>query len=123
MGGCRFKIAAMAKAMKAMKAAKAMKAKRVSVIGTGKLAKALVFKGSRQKTVGGLKKSDLVESKTGKIVSKKASMRAKKAFKGSSLQEWGQAMMQARKELGTKGFVVVKKGTPLYRRAKEIFSA
>merc|ERR1711933_242367 len=49
------------KAMKAMKAVKAMKtmkkamkAKRSSVVARGKLARSIVWKGSKQKTVGGL---------------------------------------------------------------------
>ena len=28
---------------------------------------------------------------------------------------------KARKELGVKGFVAIKKGTPLYKRAKELY--
>merc|ERR1712216_1026168 len=102
---------------------KAMKAKRVSVIGKGKLAKALVLRGSKAKTVGGLKASDLTRSKSGKVVSKKQSARAKKNFKGSSLQKWGSALQKARKELKVVGFVAVKKGSPLYKRAREIFTA
>lgn len=36
---------------------------------------------------------------------------------------WTQAVAQARKELKITGFVAVKKGTPLYNRAKEIYAA
>merc|ERR1719242_1904652 len=111
------------KAMKAAKAMKAMKAKKsmkVSIVAKGKLAKSAVFKGKKSKTVGGLKASDLVKSKSGKIVSKKASASAKKNFQGSKLQKWGKAVQAARKALGIKGFVACKKGTPLYNKAKAL---
>merc|ERR1739841_4370 len=99
---------AMAKAMKAMKAAKAMKAmkkKSVSVIA----------KGSKAKTVGGLTAKDLCKSKSGKIVSKKASARGKKS-------PWILAVKKARAALKIKGFFAIKKGTPLYVKAKEFYS-
>merc|ERR1712107_936850 len=60
-------------AMKAMK--KAMKTK---VVATGSLAKFLVFRGSRTRTSGGLKKTDLKKNKSGKIVSAKMSAAGKK---------------------------------------------
>merc|ERR1719476_513608 len=64
------------KAMKAMKAMKSMKKKamKVSVIAMYKskaYAKRAVFTGKKMKTVGGLKKENLVKSKSGRIVSKK----------------------------------------------------
>merc|ERR1712219_102074 len=74
----------MAKAMKAMKAKAAMKAMRamkkkaVSKIAKGRFAKVVVFRGSKAKTSGGLTGADLIRNKRGKIVSKKASLRAKK---------------------------------------------
>merc|ERR1719359_1340589 len=59
------------KAMKAMKAIKAMKAmkamkkkKRVSKIAKGKFRKVLVLRGTKAKTMGGLKKSDLMKTKS-----------------------------------------------------------
>merc|ERR1711964_617665 len=88
------------KAMKAMKAAKAMKAmkkKVVSKIAKGRYAKALVFRGSKEKTYTGLKASDLVKSKSGKIVSKKQSARMKKS-------PWIAAVKKARAALKIKGF-------------------
>merc|ERR1739849_19999 len=109
-----------AKPMKAMKAAKPMKAAamkktmKVSKIATGKYSKSRVFKGTKEKTTGGLTKSDLVKSKSGKIVSKKASLKGKKMFKGSALEKWGTALSAARKALGLKGFVACKQGSPLY---------
>merc|ERR1712232_582263 len=105
---------------KAKKAMKAMKAMKVSKVAKGKRAKTRVFKGSKEKTSGGLKKTDLVMSKTGKVVSKKASLRAKKNFQGSKLQKWCKAVQAARKAMGVKGFVAVKKGTPLYNKAKAL---
>merc|ERR1712224_278770 len=107
---------AMAKAMKAMKvmkkkaamkAMKAMKKKSVSVIGRGIMAKAMVLRGSKEKTVGGL---------CGKIVSKKKSALGKKS-------PWIQACAKARKALKITGFAVIKKGSPLYAKAKEFYNA
>merc|ERR1711988_18643 len=107
------------KAMKTMKAMKAMKAKRVSVIAKGTRAKASVFFGNKEKTYTGLTKSDLVRSKTGKIVSKKASANGKKAY--GLIKGWTVAVQKARKALGITGFQAVKKGTPLYKKAKELY--
>merc|ERR1719261_1624205 len=91
------------KAMAAMKAMRAMKKKAVSKIAKGKFAKSVVFRGTKAKTVGGLTKSDLVENKRGKIVSKKSLAHGKKGTwreglrrcqEGlSSLQE-GQGVLQ-----------------------------
>merc|ERR1711964_29155 len=111
----------MAKAMKAMKAMAAMKAmgamkkKSVSKIAKGSHRKSMVFRGSKEKTIGGLTKSDLIKNKYGKIVSKKASLRAKKN------SGWTTAIQKARKALGLKGFVAIKKGSDLYKKAKELY--
>merc|ERR1719163_717141 len=105
--------------MKAMKAMKA-KAMKKSVIAKGKLAKSAVFRGTKVKTTSGLKKSDLQKSKSGKIVSKKRSAAGKKAYariKGRTI-----AVTAAKKALGLTGFVAVKKGTPLYKKAKELYA-
>ena len=111
---------AMAKAMKAMRAAKALKAmKRVSTIAKGKLAKAVVFRGNKAKTQSGLKKMDLFKNKRGKIVSKKASAAGKKRF--GAIKGWLAAVQKARKALGVKGFFAIKKGSPLYKKAKEFY--
>merc|ERR1711977_353132 len=83
---------AMAKAMKAMKAMK-----RVSKFAKGRYAKSVVFRGTKTSTVGGLTKASLMRNKNGKIVTK------------------------ARKALNVKGFVAVKKGTALYKKAKEFY--
>merc|ERR1719276_845516 len=84
---------------------KATKAKRISVIAKGKAAKAAVFAGRKEKTVGGLTKAALTKSRTGKVVSKQASARAKNAYATSSIKRWAEACKAARKALGLKGFV------------------
>merc|ERR1711990_556793 len=106
------------KAMKAMKVMKAMKAMK-KAMKVGK--KFSVFAGKKEKTKGGLKKADLTKSKSGKVVSKKASAAGKKAYK--NIKGWTAAVQKARKELGVKGFVAVKKGTPLYKAAKAHYNA
>merc|ERR1719148_38707 len=130
------------KAMKAMKAkamkAKAMKAKAMkakvmnkamkkSVVARGKMAKAMVLRGSKVKTGGGLKKENLRKNKAGKIVSKAASDNAKEAYVGSAFQKWIQATQQARKLLNLKGMVIVggktAQGRALYAKAKAIYKA
>merc|ERR1719487_2464751 len=98
--------------MKAMKAMKAMKKKTVSKIAKGRMAKAMVLRGSKAKTVGGLTAKDLTRNKSGKIVSKKKSAVSKQ-------NTWMIAVKKARAALKIKGFVAVKKGTPLYQKAKE----
>merc|ERR1719236_231575 len=95
----------MKKSMKAMKAKKSgMKkrkaAKRVSKIAKGKRARAAVFNGRKEKTYTGLKKSDLVKNKSGKIVTRKASARGKK-------NKFINAVAAARRALGIKGFQAV----------------
>merc|ERR1711990_673632 len=95
------------KAMAAMKAIKATKKKTVSKIGRGRFAKAMVLRGSKAKTSGGLTAKDLTKNKYGKIVSKKQSAQSKK-------NTWIVAVKKARAALKIKGFCAIKKGTPLY---------
>merc|ERR1719499_1308924 len=110
--------------MKAMKAMKVMKAKKVSVIAKGKMARASVFNGRKVKTQSGLTKANLVKSKTGKIVSKAASVRAKKAYAGSGIKAWADACKAARKALNLTGFVPIggksATGKALYAKAKAL---
>merc|ERR1711964_747058 len=108
--------------MKAMKAMKAMKKKTVSKIAKGKLSKAMVLRGSKERTVGGLKKTDLTKNKFGRIVSKKQSALAKSRFK-STLGPWTAAVKKARSALKVKGFVAIKKGSPLFLKAREFYNA
>merc|ERR1719441_38690 len=107
------------KAMAAMKAMRAMKKKAVSKIAKGKRSKLVVFNGTKEKTYTGLKKSDLTKNKNGKIVSRKQSANGKKAY--THIKGWTVAVTKARKFLGLKGFIAVKKGSPLYKKAKEFY--
>merc|ERR1711874_885284 len=103
---------------------KVMKAKKVSVIAKGKRARAAVFKGSKVKTSGGMTKANLVKSKSGKIVSKAASIRAKKAYASSGIKAWADACKAARKALNLTGFVPIggksATGKALYAKAKAL---
>merc|ERR1712190_412521 len=113
--------------MKAAGAMRAMKKKVASKIARGKLAKAVVFRGTKEKTTGGLTKASLVKNKNGKIVSKKASQGAAKRYKNSKLAAWGNAVKLARKALGLKGFVAIggksAQGKALYANAKALLAA
>merc|ERR1719453_3035014 len=100
--------------MAAMKAMRAMKKKTVSKIAKGRMAKVMVFRGTKEKTVGGMTAAALTKNKHGKVVSKKRSAFGKKNL-------WIAAVTKARKALGIKGFCAVKKGTPLYTKAKELY--
>merc|ERR1719473_1976145 len=103
------------KAAKAMKAMKAMKKKSVSKIASGKMRKVMVLRGSKAKTTGGLTAKDLIKNKSGRVVSKKLSAKGKKS-------PWIAAVKKARAALKIKGFCAIKKGTPLYVKAKEFFN-
>merc|ERR1712118_64667 len=107
------------KAMAAMKAMRAMKKKAVSKIAKGRMAKVLVLRGSKAKTSGGLSASSLTKNKNGRVVSKKALAHGKKAY--ANIKGWTAAVQKARKALGVEGFVAVKKGTALYKKAKELY--
>merc|ERR1712124_197019 len=117
MGAKAMKAMKVMKKKAAMKAMKAMKKKSVSKIAKGSHAKAMVLRGSKEKTTGDLTAKDLMRNKYGKVVSKKASARSKKA-----LGPWIQAVAKARKALKIEGFATIKKGTPLYAKAKEFYS-
>merc|ERR1719208_736820 len=103
---------------------KVMKAKKVSVIAKGKLARALVFSGRKEKTQSGMTKANFVKNKFGKIVSKKASERAKKNFASSGLKAWCDAVKAARKALNFTGFIAIggksATGKALYAKAKSL---
>ena len=92
--------------------------KRVPVRGSRRQ----VWNGTRQKVkTTGQTKSDLMKNKTGKIVSKKATAAGKTNYKRNG--EWTKAFMQARKNLGLKGFVPCKKGTKFYKEAMRLYKA
>ena len=57
--------------------------------------------------------------KSSKRSSKKSSK--KSSSKSMKKMSWVGCVAKARKELGVKGFVAIKKGTPLYNRAKELY--
>ena len=68
------------------------------------------LRGSRVKTkTSGQTKNELMKNKRGKIVSKKAHANGKRVYKKNGLGKWTKAFMQARKNLGIKGFVACKK--------------
>merc|ERR1712051_837340 len=97
-----------AKAKARVKAKAKAKAK-VSSIAKGELSKVQVYKGTKKRTGGGLKKEDLVKSKTGKVVSAKMSAHGKNT-------KWAQAFTKAREEKGYTGFKSLKKGTSFYAK-------
>merc|ERR1712185_156565 len=104
------------KAKAAMKVMKAMKAKKVSK----SFAKVVAFRGNPTGGATRLTKADLIKNKRGRIVSKKQSALAKARY-AKGIGKWIAAVTTARKALGVKGFVAVKKGTPLHKKAKELY--
>ena len=114
------------KSMKKAKVAKAMKAmKRRSMKKKVVGKKFSVFKGTKEKTVGGLKKGDLKKNKYGKVVSKKQSDAAKKKPGYKKFKAWIAACGQARTALGIKGFQAIggktAKGAALLKKARSLY--
>merc|ERR1712188_238064 len=101
---------------------KAMKGKRLSKIAKGRLAKSVVLRGSKEKTVGGLTRDQLMRNKRGKIVSKKSSASGKRAYK--HIQDWVSSVVAARKALQVTGFVAINgkslQGKALYVKSKAL---
>ena len=92
-------------------------ARRVRVRGTRRQ----VWAGTRQKTnASGHTKAHLMKNKAGKIVTKASHAAGKRAFK--NIRGWTQAVSKARKALGITGFCAVKKGTALYKKAREFYN-
>merc|ERR1712176_623822 len=82
-----------------------------------------VMSGKREKTKEGLKKTDLMRSKSSnKIVSKRKSAACKEHF-NKNIAAWVAACMKAREELCITGFLAVKKGTPFYDKVKELMAS
>ena len=81
-----------------------------------------VWNGTREKTVGGLRKKDLLMNKRGKVVSKRQSKNAQKRMK-TTIGAWCAAIKTVRKEMGLKGFVPCKKGTEYYKRVNALYKA
>merc|ERR1719310_2674445 len=103
--------------MAAMKAMKAMKKKSFKKPISFKLARRHLFAGKISKTKSGYTAADFKKNQYGKIVSKTKSSHAKK-----TLGAWTAAVQKARKALDIKGFSAIKKGTPLYNKAKELYA-
>merc|ERR1712187_836620 len=107
--------------MKAMK-----KAKKVSIIAKGSRAKSSVFSGRKQRTSGGVTKEGLIKNKRGKVVSKKQSAQAKRAY-CRTVKAWADAVKAARKALCVTGFVPIggksAAGRALYAKAKSMMAA
>lgn len=101
------------------KARKAKKAKRTPIVGK----KWQVWNGTRQRTVGGLTKKDLVKSKSGKVVSKKLAAKGRSLMKKHGLGRWTKAVQKVRKEMGLTGFVAIKKGTAFYKAVRKVYDA
>merc|ERR1712193_182100 len=96
---------------------------KVSTIAKGKRSRVSVWNGTKKKNQSGLTKADLTKSKTGKIVSKKASANGKKAYK--RIAKWTASVNKARKALGIKGFQAVggksAKGQALLKKARSFY--
>eukprot|EP00932_Pfiesteria_piscicida_P001915 SRR837773.11863.p1 GENE.SRR837773.11863~~SRR837773.11863.p1 ORF type:complete len:131 (-),score=56.53 SRR837773.11863:88-441(-) len=103
-----------------------MKAKRVSKVAKGRLARYMVFKGSREKTVGGLKQDALMKNARGKIVSKRASANGTRRYR--NVEAWVESVLEARKALHISGFVAINGkegllGKSLYLKSKALCKA
>merc|ERR1719324_546383 len=98
------------------------KKKGISKIARGKLAKAMVLRGSKLKTTGGLTADLLMRNKRGKVVSKKASAHGHRAFR--LIESWVDSVMEARSALHARGFVAINgktlAGKALYVKAKAL---
>merc|ERR1711862_917553 len=96
---------------------------KVSKIARGKRAKSSVFRGRKEKTSSGLKRSDLMKNKNGKVVSKKSHAAGRRAYK--NISRWNGAVQKARKALGVRGFQAVggksKRGQELLKKARSFF--
>merc|ERR1719190_68343 len=105
---------------------KAMKAKKVSKVARGKLAKVSVFRGTKERTVGGMTKDKLTKNKNGKVVSKAQSAAAKKRY-ASGIGRWTKAVQAGKKALNIKGFAIVggktAQGKALYAKAKALYTS
>merc|ERR1711904_662340 len=101
------------------------KRKKVSKVAKGRMAKALVFRGSKEKTVGGLNKDSLMRNKRGKVVSKRQNAKGKRAFK--NVETWVEAFVQAREMLRVEGFHAINgktlQGKALYYKTKALRTA
>ena len=106
------------KVVEVEKAMKVMKKKSTSKVARGPRAKAVVLRDAtgRKRTAGGLTAEHLMKNKKKRVVS------IKRSYNGAD-SPWITAVKKARAALGIEGFEAVKKGRPLYAKAKEFFKA
>lgn len=118
------KIQGMKKMAMAKKMGMRKMAMKKSKIAKGKRSKVSVWHGTKEKTQGGLKKSDLKKNKHGRVVSRARSAASSKSKGAKVLAKWGAATKQARKQLGIKGFCPVggksAKGQALLKAVRSI---
>merc|ERR1712193_188995 len=88
----------------------------IATIGAAKKKAAKKKPAKKKKAKKAKKAKKPKKKKKAKKVSKKASAASKKKLGG-----WLAAVAKARKALGTKGFVAIKKGSPLYTKAKSFY--
>jgi hypothetical protein len=87
------------------------------------MSKAQVWHGTVNETPGGNTKSDLMQKRDGRIVSK---AKRAAALHNPGLRAWGEALMVAmemcRKDgTSTDGFTPIRKGTKEYKMVREIY--
>merc|ERR1712129_330447 len=86
---------------------------------------AIVLRGSKEKTVGGLTKTLLMKNKRGKVVSKRSNASGKRAYR--NIQDWVSSVVAARKSLQVSGFVAINgkslQGKALYVKSKSLRAA
>merc|ERR1719231_595021 len=106
-------------------AMKVTKSKRVSKIARGRFAKAVVLRGGKEKTAGGLTKNLLMKNKRGKVVSKKQNAAGRRAYR--NIEDWVSSVAAARKALQCGGFVAINgktlQGKALYVKSKALRAA
>ena len=90
-----------------------------SVVAKGKLAKMVVLRVTNATNTSGLMKGDLMKSKNGKIISRKAS--ANGEWTHARIKGWTVAVTKGSTFLGLKCFIAVKKGSHIYKKAKEFY--
>merc|ERR1712151_598306 len=97
---------------------------KISKVASGKMARAVVSRGGKEKTSSGMTKDKLTKNKQGKIVSKAASARAKKNYAGG-VGKWVKAVQAAKKALGIKGFAIIggktAQGKAPHAKAKSLY--
>tara|TARA_B110000008_G_C16786561_1_gene490889 strand:+ start:441 stop:848 length:408 start_codon:yes stop_codon:yes gene_type:complete len=79
-----------------------------------------VFEGRADRTRSGLTKNDLMLSAGGRVVSRKAHQAGLQ--RGGALVAWRHALTRACEEMGV-DYNIPKKGTPLYKLAREYYDA